>query len=222
MADGALNCFAGAAVLHQRLTLGDAARRNISNEGRVWIANRCLHWIYRRFDDPMADRLGATVGNQNTMARVAADVCFRWCGSLNNFHPGNGLDGRKIFRGLTHIFIGYILGNRTHALVVFAGSTLEILHLAHDVLGGKAGDIGGFRMALTGHKMAGAADRPGRCVRTSDDLGSRRMFVGKPVGRICRAADLGRVVFLGAARHTDRSAHPRRGRLIFIGNVIGP
>ncbi len=48
------------------------------------------------------------------------------------------------------------------------------------------------------------------------------MFVGKPVGRIRVAGGLGRVVFLGAARHSERACHRRRGGLHLIGDIVGP
>ena len=37
----------------------------------------------------------------------------------------------------------------------FRDSAFEIVHLAHDVLGGEAGDVGGFGMPLSRHEVAG-------------------------------------------------------------------
>src|SRR6266849_7441081 len=45
----------------------------------------------------------------------------------------------------------------THARLVLARARLVVRHLSDQVLGGHAGDVGGFRMALAGHQMARAA-----------------------------------------------------------------
>src|ERR1700682_5280688 len=118
MADCALNRLAGAAGPHEGLSLGDATGRNVSQKGGVRIAIRCSEWILGCFDYAMADRFRAAVRIQKTMARRAADVRFRWRSGFDNLHPGYRVDCREIVRRLPHIFIGYILGNRTHALVV--------------------------------------------------------------------------------------------------------
>src|SRR5690349_17201337 len=77
-------------------------------------------------------------------------------------------------------------------------------------------------MALAGHKMASSAYGPWRRIRALDDLRRGRMFVGEPVRRIRSATDLRRIVFLAAARHVNRSRQLWQGRLILIGNVVGP
>src|SRR5260370_32572542 len=74
VADGAWNRFAGAAGLHESLSFGDASGRNVSDKGRVWIANRSLRRIDWRFDDAMAGRFGAAVRALSAMTRVGLDV----------------------------------------------------------------------------------------------------------------------------------------------------
>ena len=98
-------------------------------------------------------------GTIKAMARRDADEGLRRRGGFDHLHEGNRLDGREILRRLPHIFIGCRSGNRAHARLFFSGSGLEILHLADEILDGEAGDVGGFRMSLSRHEMAGAAGR---------------------------------------------------------------
>ena len=156
------------------------------------------------------------------MPGVTADVGLRRSSGFDHLHPGNRTHGRKIIRRLPHIFIRDIFSNRSHTLVIPAGPALEIFHLAYDVLGGQACDIGGFGMALTRHQVTGATHRPWRCVGALHDPGCRRVLVRKPIRRVCRAADLGRVVFLGAARDMDRPGQRFSRGLILVRDVIGP
>ena len=188
----------------------------------MWIAIRCSDRIFRRFDDAMAHRLRTAVRIQKTMARRTVDVCFRWRGRFDNLHPGDRFDGREVGRRQPHILIGYFFGDRTHALVVAPGSTLKIIHLAHNVLGGQAGDVGGFRMALSRHKVAGATDHPCQCVVALHNPGCWRMFIGEPVGRIRVTGNPGGVVFLAAARYADCAGHWRGRRLHLIRDVVSP
>src|SRR5882762_10791606 len=154
MTDCALDCLARAARPHERLSLGDATRRNVSQKGGVWISIRGSDWIFRYFDDAMADRLRATARDHKTMARCSADVSFRRRGGFDHLHPGHWLYCREIIGCLPHIFVGGDFCNGTHTIVIFPGSAFEIAHLTDDVLGGEAGDIGGFRMPLSRHQMA--------------------------------------------------------------------
>src|SRR6266566_6173561 len=157
MTDCAWDCLARAARPHECLSLTDATRGNVSQKGGVWISIRCSEWIFWYFDDAMADRLHATAWDHKTMACCSADICFRRRVGFDHLHPGDRFYGREIIGCLPHIFVGRDFCNGTHTIVIFPGPAFEIAHLSDDVLGGEAGDIGGFRMPLSRHKMAGAA-----------------------------------------------------------------
>src|SRR5258708_21475726 len=96
MTDCALDGLAGAARLHERLSLSDATRRNVSQKGGVWISIRSSERIFWYFDDAMSDKLRATARDHKTMACCGADVCFRRRGGFHPFPPVN----RLYFRGM--------------------------------------------------------------------------------------------------------------------------
>ena len=73
-----------------------------------------------------------------------------------------GLQRGEVFGGLANVLVRRDLRDGTHACVVLARARLVVRHLPDQVLGGQAGEVGGFRMALAGHQMARAA-RKSRC-----------------------------------------------------------
>src|ERR1700719_582416 len=75
MTDCTLNCFARTGRLYERLTLGEAARRDVSDKPTVRIAARPPCRILGHFDDAIADRLHATAGQRKAHARLA-DIGF--------------------------------------------------------------------------------------------------------------------------------------------------
>jgi len=88
----------------------------------------------------------------------------------------------RIIGCLPHIFVGGDFCNGTHTIVIFPGPAFEIAHLTDDVLSGEAGDIGGFRMPLSRHKMAGAACHLSRSGSSFTILGAAPCSLGNQSG----------------------------------------
>ena len=108
-----------------------------------------------------------------------------------------------------------------HACVVLARARFVVRHLADQILGRHAGDVGGFRMALAGHQMARAASKPD-ALAAGDRSRRGGVFVGKPVRRSSVAGDLGGVVFLRAAGHLHDAFRLHGARLDLVGDVERP
>src|SRR5258708_296734 len=73
-------------------------------------------------------------------------------------------------------------GNRAHSTVRLAGPRLAIIHLPHQVLGGKTREIGGLRMSLSRHQMARTARHLGGPALSGHDPWRRTVFPRKPIG----------------------------------------
>ena len=107
--------------------------------------------------DTTSDRLGASVGMELTMTARGGDERLGRRRGLDHLHPDGGLQGGEVFGGLANVVVRRSPRDRTHARVVLARARLVVRHLSDQVLGGHAGDVGGFRVALAGHQMARAA-----------------------------------------------------------------
>src|SRR4030081_3848383 len=99
MTDCTLNCFARTAGLYQRLTLCEAAGGHVRDKPAMRIAARRPCRIFRHFDDAIADRLRATVGQRKSHARLA-DISLRYGVGFDDFHPKPRLEARKPLRSL--------------------------------------------------------------------------------------------------------------------------
>ena len=118
------------------------------------------------FKDTASDRLGASVGmeHDDDGPTVAMNVFGGVAVSITFTHTV-GFNAAKYSAAwrTSSSDVAFAIG--THARVVLARARLVVRHLPDQVLGGHAGEVGGFRMALAGHQMARAARKsagPGR------------------------------------------------------------
>src|SRR5207344_863015 len=95
MADPARNRFPAAARARQLLAPGDAAFRHISDEARAWIAVDHDLFVFRDFDDTVAQRLAAAVGVNKPLVALA-DVGLRHDVGLDHPDPWARLDRSEV------------------------------------------------------------------------------------------------------------------------------
>ena len=168
----------------------------------MWVANFGAQRIFWNFQNAMPNRFGAAFGMQHAMAACRGDEGLWRCGSFDHFYPRPRLQAGEIFRSLTNILIRCDLCNGAHAVVFLANAGFVVAHLANDVCGRQAGNIGGFGMSLAGHQMAGAAGEADS-LATSHGFGRGWMFIRKPVWRTAIAGDFCRLILFPAAGDRD-------------------
>src|SRR5262245_47768571 len=163
----------------------------------MWIAQASFRLILRHRDDAIADRLHLATGLDETHATLA-DERLGYGRCLGHFGPPRRLQLGEPVCGLTDLLVRELLRDRIHSRSVLSRATLEVGHLADDVIGRKAGHARGFWMTFPGHQMTRAArERAG--VPFLNNRRGWRMLVRKPVWRIQQVVNLCGCVALRAA-----------------------
>ena len=200
-AGGHLVALGRGAVHDQGLALPEAARRHIGDEARARVAQDLgLVRLLGRFDDAVADRLGARIGAVDRKEHPALGPGLRHGGGFHDPDPRRDRDRCEVFGGDPDFLVGHRLREILHQTRVgltrvgrLSRAVAEIDHLLHEVFVGQAGDVGVFRTTLAVGIVTQAAGIDlwlRRLLALGDDVGHRRMVLGEPVGRAIAVGDL--------------------------------
>ena len=141
------------------------------------------------FDDAVADGLHGAAGHGQTHASAVNPGLGNHIGFLD-FERRRRAQRGKPFAGGLGVIVGGGHADGVHARGIDSVAALEVSHLLFQEIGGDAGQVGRFRMAMAGIKMAGGAGEPFIGGAAANDLRRTLGHVWVPIRRIAQIVDL--------------------------------